>query len=824
MPAAAPAAFAESKRGPNNTFIADDVQARSNSSASQNAELMQAPVPLRKNLSETAFFFPDLRTDANGNIRISFTMPEALTEWKLLSFAHTKDMRYGMLTGNVRTQKDLMVVPGLPRFLRQGDDMVITAKISNLSDHALKGTAMLELVDAQTEKTLALPFRLNDAATNFTVAAGQSTVASWRIHVPESRYEPVAVRISARAGDFTDGEENTLPVVSNRMLVTETQPLWINGSGSKDFAISSLLALNPSTVGGGRVGAYNLSLEYTTNPAWYAVQALPYLTEFPYECAEQTFNRYYANALAAHIVSRAPKLKAVFEKWQTEDTAALLSNLQKNQELKTALLEETPWVMEAKSETEQRHRIALLFNASRMDRALSSNIKKLGDMQLAEGAFPWFSGMSPDRYITQYIITGIGRLQHLGVSEDKGRAKDILDKALPYLDRKLKEDYDELMKQKDKGANQHIGYSEIQYLYLRSFFADRKTDVQMQQVISYYEQQAAKYWPQFNPYMKGMIALAMYRKGDKQTANNIMQSLRETATRKEETGMYWPQQSSWWWYEAPVETQSLLVECFNEIAKDTTAVNDMKRWLLKQKQTQNWPTTKATADACYALLLNGSQWLNNEPQVTIQLGNETINSSEQKQQAGTGYFKVSYGGANIKPAMGNIKVTAANTNAASWGAVYWQYFQDMDKIGDAATGLSIKKQLFIKRNTDNGPALEAVNEGNMLKVGDKVKVRIEITSDRDMEYVHLKDMRSACFEPVNVLSGYRWQDGLGYYESTKDVSSNFFIDYLRKGKYVFEYPVYVTHTGTYSNGIATIQCMYAPEFSAHSAGARVTVK
>ena len=778
-----------------------------------------SPVSLRKNLAETAFFVPDLHTDAEGNIRISFTMPDALTEWKLLGFAHTKDMRYGLLTGKVKTQKDLMVVPGLPRFLRQGDDMIITAKISNLSGHTLSGTALLEIADAQTGKTLALPFRLDNAKTPFTVAAGQSTLAGWRIHVPESRYEPVALRISARSGDFTDGEENTLPVVSNRILVTETQPLWINGSGTKSFTLENLVQADDK-----HISSYNLSLEYTTNPAWYAVQALPYLAEFPYECAEQTFNRYYANALAAHIVKQAPKLRAVFDKWQTEDTAALRSNLQKNQELKTALLEETPWVMEAKSETEQQHRIALLFNAARMDGRLEAAIKQLKDMQQPEGGFPWFSGMGTDPYITQYIVTGIGRLQRLGVTEDNGRTKQILDKALPYLDRKLKEQYDALLKQKDKGAGQHIGYSEVQYLYMRSFFGGRSIAETVQPAVDYYKQQAVTYWPQFNPYMKGMIALALYRSGDKQTAGSILQSLRETAIRKEETGMYWPQQHSWWWYEAPVESQSLLVECFGEIAKDTTAVNEMKLWLLKQKQTQSWATTKATADACYALLLSGSQWLTGEPQVTIQLGKETVRSSEQKQQAGTGYFKLNYRGENIQPDMGNIKVTTANTGTASWGAVYWQYFRDMDQAGTAAAGVSVKKQLFIERNTGRGPELEAVTEGNPLKVGDKVKVRIEITSDRDMEYVHLKDMRSACFEPVNVLSGYRWQDGLGYYESTRDVSSNFFISYLAKGKYVFEYPVYVTHTGTYSSGMATLQCMYAPEFSAHSAGGKVLVK
>ncbi|PZF72833.1 alpha-2-macroglobulin family protein [Taibaiella soli] len=779
--------------------------------------------PIRKNLQETAFFYPQLKTDAEGNIRIQFTIPEALTEWKLMAFAHTKDLKFGQLQGKVKTQKDLMVVPGLPRFFRQGDDITITAKINNLSDHDLKGTAKLEIVDAQTEKDQNLPFRIENASTTFEVVKGQSTVATWKIHIPESRYEPVLARISAQAGNFTDGEENMMPVITNRMLVTETLPFWMNGNGTKEYHFDKLLHSDSSKT----LAQHRLTLEYTGNPAWYAVQSLPYLMEYPYECAEQTFNRYYANSLAAHILKNAPKVKAIFDKWQTTDTTALLSNLEKNQELKSALLEETPWVMAAQNETEQKHRIAMLFETNKLSNSLTKAMNKLNDMVLPEGGFPWFKGGESDRYITQYITTGLGRLHHLGVIEEGNAQNNLLNKTLPYLDRKLKEDYDQLVKSKADLTAQNISYFEIQYLYMRSFFIGRDADAGVTKAIDYYRGQAAKYWPSFNAYMKGMIALDAFRNGDKKTANEILQSLRETAQHKEEMGMYWTKNGgSYWWYDAPVETQSLMIECFKEVANDTKSVDEMKRWLLKQKQTQNWATTKSTADACYALLLQGTQWLNEEPQVTIKVGDKTIRNTDQKAEAGTGYFKTNFTGKDIKPEMGNISlnVASSNSSAPSWGAVYWQYFENLDKITAAATPLSIKKQLFVEHNGDRGPELVAITENSPLQVGDKVKIRIELSVDRDMEYVHLKDMRGACFEPQNVLSGYRWQGGLGYYESTKDVSSNFFFSYLPKGKYVFEYPVFVTNKGSFSNGIATIQCMYAPEFSAHSEGIRVMVK
>ncbi len=786
----------------------------------------QQSIPPRKNLQETAFFFPQLKTDAEGNIRLEFTMPEALTEWRLMAFAHTKELSTGILEGKIKTQKDLMVMPNLPRFMRQGDEIELSAKISNLSDKELSGNAMIELLDAATMQPLLLPFRISNNTRNFSVSKEQSTSVNWKLHVPESLYNPVVVRITARSGNFTDGEENTLPVVTNRMLVTETLPLWMNGYGNKTFSFDKLKHADSSK----SLVHQSLTLEYTANPAWYAVQSLPYLMEYPYECAEQTFNRFYANALAEHIISQAPKVKAIFEKWRMESAvSSFRSPLEMNEELKSALLEETPWVLQAKTEKEQRENIAKLFDSYKLSRELNASLKKLRDMQLPEGGFSWFKGMRSDRFITQYIITGLGRLQHLGVKLNSD-ARQIAQQALPYLDREMQHDYDEMVRNKVKLDQQHIGYSEIQYLYMRSFFRETKKEIS-DKAFSFYKTQAAAYWSAFNPYMKGMIALALHRLDDKQTPGNIIQSLRETAIHKEELGMYWMKNgNSYWWYDAAIEAQSLLIECFGEVAQDKAAVDEMKRWLLKNKQTNSWETTKATADACYALLLSGTDWLEHQPKVSLQLGDNLYSNQGDQTEAGTGYFKVRLAATEVNSSLGDITVTTEPTHKnssstlPSWGAVYWQYFEDMDKISSAKTPLEIRKQLFAERNTDRGPQLQPITATQPLSVGDKLVVRIEIVVDRDMEYVHLKDMRAAAFEPINVLSGYKWQGGLGYYESTKDLSTNFFFDRLPKGKYVFEYPVFVQQKGSFSNGIATIQCMYAPEFSSHSEGVRVKVE
>ncbi len=795
--------------------------------------LDQSQIQIRKNFNETAFFFPELRTDKDGNIEFSFTMPEALTKWKMMTLAHTKDLASGYASKTVITQKDLMVQPNAPRFLREGDQMEFSAKIVNLGDKEVSGQADFQLLNATTMNPVDTWFKNNAPSKTFKVAAGQSTLVTFSIDVPKDFNDAVVYRIVAKAGDVSDGEEAAIPVVTNRMLVTETMPLPMRGNETKDFKFEKLINSGKSET----LSNYGLTLEYTTNPAWYAIQALPYLMEYPYECAEQTFNRYYANAIATRIVNSSPKIKAIFEKWKNLDTAALMSNLQKNEELKSVLLQETPWVLQAQSEEQQKKNIALLFDAVKMSLQLESSLNKLSDMQSTNGGFVWFKGGPDNRYMTQYIVTGIGHLKKLNAlpSFQQNDLKIILDKAIPYLDKMLKKDYDDLIKYKSDLKNNNLSTIAIQYLYMRSFFPEYPIVKETQTAYNYYREQSRKYWLSQSKYMQAMIALSLDRTKDATTANAIIKSLKENSINNEELGMYWKEwdQHGYWWYQAPIESQAMMIEAFSEIEKDPKTIDDLKTWLLKNKQTNNWKTTKATAEACYALLLQGTDWLSEEKTVIIKLGNTTLNSKEEKQEAGTGYFKRKIDGDKVKPEMGNINVTvSSSTNqltnkpvnqSASWGAVYWQYFENLDKITFSETPLKLSKKLFIEKNTDNGPVLQPVNDGDKLHIGDKIKVRIELRVDRDMEYVHMKDMRASCMEPTNVLSQYKYQDGLGYYETTKDVSTNFFFGYLNKGTYVFEYPMFVTHSGNFSNGITTIQCMYAPEFTAHSEGVRVDV-
>jgi uncharacterized protein YfaS (alpha-2-macroglobulin family) len=787
----------------------------------------QATIQIRRNFSETAFFYPTLTTNEAGEIFLNFTMPESLTRWNFLGLAHTKDLKIGTITEEIITQKELMVMPNLPRFFRENDKMTISAKINNVSETDISGNATIEFFDVETLTSLNLKFLNSDVSTVFNVPQNGNTLVEWQISIPEG-LSAIGVRIIAEGKNHSDGEERILPILSNKMLVTESLPLPVRKAGTTNFKFSSL-ANNKSTT----LRNESFTLEFTANPAWYAVQALPYLMEFPYECAEQVFARLYANSLASHIANSDPKIKRVFELWKTiPESNALLSNLHKNQELKALLIEETPWLLNAKDESERKRRIGLLFDLNRMAMENNMAIKKLSEMQTTNGGFPWFAGMRESWYITQHIAGGLARLEKLGVTDIRKNAVvwEMAKKSVAFIDKELERSYNDLKRHcnADCLKKDNLNDMQIHYLYVRSFFInDFPLPEGTVAAFDYYKDQAVKYWTKKGFYMQGMIALALSKYGDKTVPNKIVASLKERAIHHAEMGMYWKFDNGFHWYQAPIETQALLIEVFTDIANDQKSVEEMKVWLLKQKQTQDWRTTKATTEAIYALLLQGANLLAETDFPIIKIGDMTIdpaNDLEINTEAGTGYFKKRWDGSLVNPSWANVSVTK-NSNTVAWGAVYWQYFEQLDKIKQfEETPLTINKQLFVERRIDGRIVIVPIQNDGNLQIGDKVRVRIEIRTDRDMEYVHLKDMRAACFEPVDHLSGYRFKAGLGYYQGIKDASMNFFIDYLRRGTYVFEYDLRVSQKGDFSNGITIIQSMYAPEFTSHSEGVRVTVE
>ena len=774
-------------------------------------EIDLSNVKARSNLNETAFFLPQLRVNEEGIVTIDFEMPEALTTWKFMGFAHGTKLQSGSITQEVITQKELMIQPNAPRFLREGDKIAFTVKVTNLSDKEQTGSVALELYDAVTDESRNAEFKNNENKKSFTVPAKQSRGFSWVLDVP---YKPGFVKYKAVGATNThsDGEEGLLPILSSRILVTESTPLPIRGPETKNFKFEKLTKSGESK----SLEHKGLTVEMTSNPAWYAIQALPYLIEFPHECSEQTFNRIYANKLAQHIAKSDPKIRRVFDIWAKDELynkgTALISNLEKNEHLKSVTLMETPWVLDAKNENEQKHHIGVLFEEARLKREIEEATKKLNNMQLGDGSFPWFPGGYKNTFITLYIMTGYGRLRYLGVEIDLLTALRCAD----FLDAEILKYYENIIKNdKDYLKNNHMDSTIAFYIYGRSFFLkDRPIPTESKAAVNYFIEQAKKHWLKV-PYRMNQahIALGLQRFGDKKTPLAIVKSIKERSVTDEEMGRFWRENEiGYSWNRADIETQAMMIEMFSEITNDEEAVEECKVWLLKQKQTQCWKTTKSTADAVYALILRGYNLLASDKVVKVYLNNQEV--KPEKIEAGTGYYQKIYSGAEVKPQMGNIQVKKEDKGVA-WGAVHWQYIEDMSKVTPFENNLKLKKSLYIKKNTEKGPVIYPVMDGK-LKVGDLVVVRIELRTDRDLEFVHMKDQRGSGMEPVNVISRYKWQDGFGYYEATKDSATNFYIDYLPKGTYVFEYELRVQLAGQYQTGIAEIMCMYAPEFNSHS--------
>jgi uncharacterized protein YfaS (alpha-2-macroglobulin family) len=844
-------------------------------------------VTARKNLNETAFFLPHLMSDADGTVKMEFTMPEALTEWKFLGFAHDKELRAGYLTGKTVTAKDLMVEPNPPRFVREGDVIEFTVKVSNQSAERLVGKVKLTFADARTLASRDAALGNDKNELSFDVPAKESRGYSWRLSIPDGceflTYKAVGATDGRRSDGvmekgsdgvmekgsdgknsktptlqhsntpiLSDGEEGFLPVLSRRIFVTESLPLPIRGKQTKEFAFAKLLESGKSDT----LKHQALTVQMVSQPAWYAVMALPYLMEYPYECSEQIFNRLYANSLARHIAKSDPKIRRIFDMWKNSGTGVspvdqkgrtggtpvqqpLDSPLEKNQDLKSVMLEETPWYRQAMNEKQARRNVGILFDANRLNDETARTLQKLTEMQMSDGRWPWFPGGWPNEYITLYIVTGFGRMRHLGVDIDTAPAK----RALTSLDAWMQEHYRRI-----ENKEAYVpSCTDALYLYGRSFFLkDQAITGNHKEAVDYFLRQSRKFWLKTDcRQTQAHLAIALLRFGDKETPPDIMKSIKERSVSNEELGMFWREtELSWWWYRAPIETQAMMIEAFAEVMNDAQAVDDCQTWLLKQKQTQDWKTTKATADAVYALLVQrsdgvmekGSDGKSKTPAVQhsntplLRLASDALVEvalagnwiKTENVEAGTGFYEQKFVRGEVKPEMGKITVKKSD-EGVSWGSVHWQYLEDMTKVTPhEGTPLKLKKTLWVKETGKTGQVLKPVK--GALKVGDELVVRVELRTDRDMEYVHLKDQRGSGTEPVSVLSQYKFQDGLRYYESTRDTASHFFIDYLPKGVYVFEYSTRIQLKGKYQTGIAEIQCMYAPEFNSHSESFTLEVK
>lgn len=757
-------------------------------------------IQIRENFAETAFFYPQLRTNEKGEVSISFVLPESLTRWKFMGLAHTRNVDYGKIEATATASKEFMLQPNMPRFVRVGDKANIAASLMNLSDKGVKGTVRMELFNPETEKVF------YSQKQKFDVKGGETGHVNFTFEVSD-KYAVMACRMVADGDTFSDGEQRYIPVLTDKQWVTETVPLNVNGEGAHIFSLENLFNKHSKTASEQR-----LTVEFTAHPAWYAVQALPVVANPQNEDALSWATAYYAHSLAAFIVKENPRIKQVFDSWKAQGGTkeTFMSNLQKNQELKNILLAETPWLTEATNEAEQKQRIATLFDLNTMNSQLAVSVEKLGELQNADGAWSWYKGMQGSRYVTTQVMEMLVRLNALTHQDADSRMQPMIQKGFEYLGKQAAEEYKSMKEAEKKGA---VGLrpSEQVLRYLYICVLDGKAPVD-KKVNQYFIDKLSGEGKELTIYGKALGAIILQQAGKVAEAKLFMQSLMEYSVVTDEMGRYFDTPKarySWFSYKIPTEVAAM--EAIQRITKDTKAIDEMKRWLLKQKQTQTWETPIATADAVYALMATGaSDLLANTGGVEITLGKEVIRTPADN---AIGYIKKTVSGdvMNIK----KVSVDKEGTGMG-WGAVYAQYLESMDQIGEQGNGLSVSRQLY--------KGDEALNESAPLKVGDKITVRLTVKADRDMDFVQIKDDRAACMEPLQAVSGFRWGNGLGYYQATKDASTQFFIDQMRKGTYVIEYQVYVNRTGEYQTGIATVQSAYAPEFGGHTGGYRVMVE
>ena len=801
------------------TAAFDDMGGALNEEDAESMELPEADASLRTNFAETAFFYPQLRTNEQGEVVISFTIPESLTRWSFVGYAHSKEMETGTLKETVTTAKDFMLRPNMPRFLRVGDKTQIAASVQNLSEKQVEGTVNFILfnpVDNRVYSSQKLPI---------SVKAGETGSVNFGFTVPED-IDLMGIRMMANTEEFSDGEQHVLAVLSNKQYVIESVSMPIRGNQTRTFNLESLFNHHYKSASQKR-----LTVEFTGNPAWYAVQALPSVSTPLHDNAIDWAISYYVNTLASHIANSQPRIQQVFNRWKNTDAAkeTFISQLQKNADLKEILLNESPWVLEAQSEADQRQRIATLFDINQMKDKQTSALVKLQGLQNEDGGWSWYKGMRSSWYTTTFIVEQLARIPILTQTNLSSQSAQMQEKAFGYLHDEALETYNEilrLMKRDKHYKYEYLSSAMMDYLYL---IAITGTDVpkQNKEAYAFFMERVPNNLTNGSLTCKAMSAIILKKYGQEKKANEFIASLKEHLVMEDELGAHFAfLDQPYAWGMLPIPTHVAVMEAFGEFEGNEALIEEMKIWLLKQKQTHMWSNNVATADAVYALLCTGTDLLQNQGDVRISIGDEVIETLTPAKTIvpDLGYVKQSFTD-NKKVLDAREAVVEKRDAGIAWGAVYAQYLSPMIDVSQQGAELNVDRKFYVEHTDANGrKSLVEVGDKATLKVGDMIVSRITISLDRSMDFVQLKDRLASCFEPLNALSGYRWNQGIGYYVESEDTATNFFFDALGKGVYVLESRYRISRAGTYQVGIASMQCAYAPEYVTHSSGMTIEVE
>lgn len=780
----------------------------SEDAASEQPAQSSASTSLRENLQETAFFFPALSTDNNGNVDLSFTLPESVTTWRFLGLAHDSLMNYGLINAEAVASKSVMVQPNLPRFLREGDHSMLSTRIFNTTDQALKGNAHLIILDPETDKTLfsaTLPFRTEAKGT----ATASFDVDTKALAKKANGQNVLVVRITADGTGFSDGEQHYLPLLPNREQVINTIPFYQHNAGKKTIDISKLFPTDAKN--------RRLTVEYTNNPAWLVIQSLPTLANPCTKDAMSLASAIYANSIGRMILTSSPKIAQVVKLWQQETgkETSLTSNLDKDEDLRALLLDETPWVADANRETEQKRLLAGFLDATTIDYRLNSFSSQLIKLQNADGSFSWWPGMKGSVYMTTMVAETLSRLKALSGEQAvaaQSALANSLTKSFSYLDKMMAKEVVELKTLAKKGHKNLIpSEMAVHWLYANALNNRAKTAD-----ITYLVNLLDKAPTKLTIYGKAVSAVILAQYDKREHAQEYLQSLREYTVYTDEAGRYFDTPNAYYsWYDYRIPSQTAAIEALKLLSPNDTTIAQMQQWLLHEKRTTAWSTNINSVNAVYAFLYGAdgkadmSKLADSEP-TGLYLDGQPLNMP--KATAGIGYVKVSEPLGSTTTAPRKLVADKTSTNT-SWGAVYGQFQQKATSVANAGSGLKISRQIYLADD-------KSATDRTAFKVGQKVVVRITIDADRDYDFVTVQDKRAACLEPVSQLSGYHW----GYYLAPQDNTTNYYFDQLSKGRHVVENTYYIDRPGTYSTGVCTAQCTYAPEFSAREAAKTLEVE
>ena len=766
------------------------------------SEPSAAGVQLRENLSETAFFYPGLLTDGKGNVQIKFTLPESVTTWQFYGLAHDTEMNSGVLSATSVAQKTVMVQPNVPRFVRTADRGVLSARLSNTSSHAASGTARLTLLNPETGKEV---YRKD---CKFEVNAGETTSVSFAFDMAKIDHDGLLVcRVTAQGRGYSDGEQHYLPVLPESETVTNTMAFAQDGPGKLSLDISKLFAAKS------RDG--KLTVEYTNSPAWLMIQALPSMTTADGDNAISLAAAYYANSIGSHIMHSVPAIRQTVELWQKEGAAqsgagqSLQSALQKNAELKQMLLAETPWLMDADRETEQKQMLAGYFDESQLQYRLADNLQRLQRLQREDGSFAWWKGMDGSPYMTQTVLTTLARLNRMVGAQRETAA--IMDAAFAYMGKQMSREVSDMKKLEREGHAADLRPSElaVEYLYAATI-AKRQLKAADRQAFDYLVSRLARHNSALSIYGKAVSATILAANGHRSEAADLLESIRQYTVYRADMGRYFDTPKALYsWFDYRIPSQVAAIEALQALSPgDTATISEMQRWLLQSKRTQAWDTPLNSVNAVYAFLSGNCAALTAsaaEPAV-IRLDGQKLPAP--KATAGLGYVKTSHTGGDVRTL--TVDKTSGGT---SWGAVYAQFVQNTADVSDASEGMTVSREIV-----KDGKPLSAGSV--QLQVGDRVTVRITVTAERDYDFVQLSDRRAACLEPAQQLSGY----GHGYYCQPRDNATNYFFARMPKGRHVIETTYYVDRSGVYRTGTCAVQCAYSPEFMARTGAVTLNVK